>query len=99
LCLDLISIVIRCFTHWLHLHFSNLFTSTRIRTPRVFAVEIRKYHQQNPLERCYVIEQCKIAINYKLAILEQCKLTIPYFYTIYSNNVNSASLSHTFRRI
>ena len=49
------------------------------RTPRVFAVEIRKYHKKIPLERYYVIEQCKIAINYKLAILEQCKLTIPIY--------------------
>ena len=47
------------------------------RTPRVFAVEIRKCHQKNPLETFYEIEQCKIAINYKLGILEQCKLTIP----------------------
>ena len=49
------------------------------RTLRVFAVEIRKYHQKNPLEKFYEIEQCKIAINYKLGILEQCKLTIPYY--------------------
>ena len=49
------------------------------RTPRVFAVEIRKYHQKNPLEKFYEIQQCKIAINYKLGILEQCKLTIPYY--------------------
>jgi hypothetical protein len=71
------------------------------RTPRVFAVEIRKYHQKNPLEKFYEIKQCKIAINYKPGILEQCKLTIPYHttYTIYSKNVNNASLSHTFRRI
>jgi hypothetical protein len=48
-------------------------------TPRVFAVEIRKYHQKNPLEKFYEIQQCKIAINYKLGILEQCKLTIPYY--------------------
>ena len=49
------------------------------RTPQVFAVEIRKYHQKNPLEKFYEIEQCKIAINNKLGILEQCKLTIPYY--------------------
>ena len=49
------------------------------RTPRVFAVEIRKYHKKNPLETFYEIEQCKIAVNYKLGILEQCKLTIPYY--------------------
>jgi hypothetical protein len=49
------------------------------RTPRVFAVEIRKYHQKIPLERYYVIEQFKIALNYKLAILEQCELTIPIY--------------------
>ena len=49
------------------------------RTPRVFAVEIRKYHKKNPLEKFYEIEQCKIAINYKLGILEQCKLIIPYY--------------------
>jgi hypothetical protein len=49
------------------------------RTPRVFAVEIRKYHPKNLLEKFYEIEQCKIAINYKLAILKQCKLTIPYY--------------------
>ena len=68
------------------------------RTPRVFAVEIRKYHQKNTLETFYEIEQCKIAVNsnvnYKLGILEQCKLTIPY--TINSKNVNNASLSHIF---
>ena len=69
------------------------------RTPRVFAVEIRKYHRKNPLEKFYEIEQCKIAINYKLGILEQCKLTIPYYIQYYSKNVNNASLSHTFRRI
>ena len=51
------------------------------RTLWVFTVEIRKYHQKNPLERYYVIEQCKIAINYELAILKQCKLTMPYLYT------------------
>jgi hypothetical protein len=33
------------------------------RTPRVFAVEIRKYHHKNRLEKFYEIEQCKIAIN------------------------------------
>jgi hypothetical protein len=49
------------------------------RTPRVFAVEIRKYHQKNPLEKFYEIEQCEIAINYKLGILEQCKQTIAYY--------------------
>jgi hypothetical protein len=49
------------------------------RTPRVFAVEIRKYHHKNRLEKFYEIEQCKIAINNKLAILEQRKLTIPYY--------------------
>jgi hypothetical protein len=49
------------------------------RTPRVFAVEIRKYHHKNRLENFYEIEQCKIAINNKLAILEQRKLTIPYY--------------------
>ena len=49
------------------------------RTPPVFAVEIRKYHQNNPLQKLYEIKQCKIAIIYKLAILEQCKLTIPYY--------------------
>jgi hypothetical protein len=27
------------------------------RTPRVFAVEIRKYHQNNPLKKFYEIEQ------------------------------------------
>ena len=48
------------------------------RTPRVFAVEIRKYHHKNRLEKFYEIEQCKIAINNKLAILEQRKLTTPY---------------------
>ena len=41
------------------------------RTPRIFAVEIRKYHHKNRLEKFYEIEQCKIAINNKLAILEQ----------------------------
>jgi hypothetical protein len=40
------------------------------RTPREFAVEIRKYHHKNRLEKFYEIEQCKIAINNKLAILE-----------------------------
>jgi hypothetical protein len=30
------------------------------RTPRVFAVEIRKYHHKNPLEKFYEIQQCKI---------------------------------------
>ena len=49
------------------------------RTPRVFAVEIRKYHHKNRLEKFYEIQQCKIAINNKLAILEQRKLTIPYY--------------------
>ena len=49
------------------------------RAPRVFAVEIRKYHHKNRLEKFYEIEQCKIAINNKLAILEQRKLTIPYY--------------------
>jgi hypothetical protein len=48
-------------------------------TPQVFVVEIRKYHQKNPLEKFYEIERCKIATNYKLGILEQCKLTIPYY--------------------
>ena len=51
------------------------------RTPRVFAVEIRKYHQKNPLEKFYEIEQCKIAINYKLAYLNNVNL--PY-HTIYN---------------
>ena len=49
------------------------------RALRVFAVEIRKYHHKNRLEKFYEIEQCKIAINNKLAILEQRKLTIPYY--------------------
>jgi hypothetical protein len=49
------------------------------RTLRVLAVEIRKYHQKNTLEKFYEIEQCKLAINYKLGILEHCKLTIPYY--------------------
>ena len=41
------------------------------------------YHHKIPLEEYYIIEQCKIAIKYKLAILEQCKLAIPYLHTIY----------------
>ena len=48
------------------------------RFPKLFAVEIRKYHQKIPLERYYILERCKIAIRYKLAILEQCKLAILY---------------------
>jgi hypothetical protein len=62
------------------------------RTPQVFAVEIRKYHQKIPLERYYILKQCKIAIKYKLVILEQSKLVIPYLYTIYLNNVKNVSL-------
>ena len=36
----------------------------------LFAVEIRKYHKKNPLETFYEIEQCKIAVNYKLLLLK-----------------------------
>jgi hypothetical protein len=45
----------------------------------VYDRKFKYYHQKNPLEKFYEIEQCKIAVNYKLGILEQCKLTIPYY--------------------
>ena len=67
------------------------------RTPRVFAVEIRKYHQKNPLETFYEIEQCKIAVNYKLGILEQCKLTIPY-YRVYKKKLNRFEIALNFAK-
>jgi galactokinase/mevalonate kinase-like predicted kinase len=70
------------------------------RTPRVFAVEIRKYHQTIPLERYYVTEQCKIVINYKQAKLEQCKQTIPiYNIQCTRTDVNNVSLFNTFEEI